>query len=335
MFCFRSVTEKDFSGIQELSLLKNFINVPRDPKRLEEKIKKSIQSFKEPSKDISNNVFMFVLEDLSIGKIIGVSLIHGLHGNEKEPHFFLKVDQENKYSETLNTGFIHGTLKFGHTSSGYTEIGGLILAPEYRGHELKLGKALSYGRFLFIGKNRKLFTDEIHVELMPPFDSNGNSPLWEAIGRKFLNMDYIEADLLSRKNKEFILSLFPEDTIYEALLPLAARDAIGKVGEETQPVKKMLESLGFTYRNEVDPFDGGPHYRAETDKIKIIQDIKTYEIQESKKIKTVERFILDTSSEEHFFKAYIIEGESDGKKLFPESSKIQKELPKKAKGFKY
>lgn len=335
MFCFRSVTLDDLQGIQELSLLKNFINIPRDPKRLEEKIKKSLLSFEKPKKNVSDNVFMFVLEDLSIGRVIGVSLIHGLHGNKTEPHFYLTVDQENKYSHSLNTGFIHGTLKFGYTTKGYTEIGGLILLPEYRGHSLRLGKALSFGRFLFIEKNRKLFTDQIHVELMPPFDSNGNSPLWEAIGRKFLNMDYIEADLLSRKNKEFILSLYPKDTIYETLLPLAARDAIGKVGKETEPVQRMLESLGFKYQNEVDPFDGGPHYRAETDKIKIIQDIKTYEIQESRKTSVQEQFILECPNDEHYFYTLIIEGESKGKKLYPESKGIQKELAKKARGFKY
>ena len=108
---------------------------------------------------------------------------------------------------------------------------------------------------------------------MPPLDSKGNSPLWEAIGRRFLNMQYDEADQLSRKNKEFILSLFPTDTIYQALLPMEARNAIGKVGRDTEPVKNMLESIGFQYTNEVDPFDGGPHYRARIDDIQTIQDL--------------------------------------------------------------
>jgi arginine N-succinyltransferase len=96
---------------------------------------------------------------------------------------------------------------------------------------------------------------------MPPFAKDGNSPLWEAIGRRFMNMGYHDADLLSRSNKEFILSLFPSDNIYQTLLPIEARNAIGKVGKDTEPVRKMLESIGFKYIFEVDPFDGGPHYR--------------------------------------------------------------------------
>ena len=124
-----------------------------------------------------------------------------------------------------------------------------------------------------MGSHQDQFTELIHSELMPPFDTKGNSPLWEAIGRRFLNMDYTDADKLSRENREFILSLFPSDTIYGTLLPPEARNAIGKVGPETEPVKKMLESIGFCYTQEVDPFDGGPHYRARLKDITLVRDM--------------------------------------------------------------
>ena len=35
----------------------------------------------------------------------------------------------------------------------------------------------------------------------------------------------------------------------------------------------MLESIGFKFTNEVDPFDGGPHYRAPLDQIKPIKEM--------------------------------------------------------------
>jgi arginine N-succinyltransferase len=85
-------------------------------------------------------------------------------------------------------------------------------------------------------------------------------------------MNYHEADILSRKNKEFILSLFPSENIYQTLLPMEARESIGKVGKETEPVKKMLESIGFKYTFEVDPFDGGPHYRCPLKDIRPIKE---------------------------------------------------------------
>ena len=70
-------------------------------------------------------------------------------------------------------------------------------------------------------------------------------------------MEYWEADKLSQTNKEFIMNLFPQGTIYTKLLPQGAIKLIGEVGNDTLPVKKMLESIGFNYTNEIDPFDGG------------------------------------------------------------------------------
>lgn len=274
MFKIRRCAIDDLNDLFELSQRVHFINLPRDKDLIQDKIKKSIRAFKKPSKDLSLNYYIFVLEDCSINKVIGVSMIHAQHGTEDEPHFFLRVAHENKFSSTINTGFVHGTLKLGLNMNGPTEIGGLVLHPDYRGHELKLGKVLSYSRFLYMGLNQDRFKDEIHSELMPPLDKDGNAPLWEAIGRQFMNMDYQEADVLSRSNKEFILSLFPSENIYMALLPMEVRNAIGKVGKDTKPVKKMLESIGFRYTSEVDPFDGGPHYRARLKDITLIKNLK-------------------------------------------------------------
>ena len=205
-------------------------------------------------------------------------MIHAQHGTNDEPHYYFTVSNENKFSKTLNTGFIHGTLKLGLDTNGPTEIGGLILHHDFRKNDKKLGKQLSYVRFLYMGMNKSNFKESVHSELMPPFDSDGHAPLWEAIGRRFLNMEYHDADILSRSNKEFILSLFPADTIYLTLLPIEARNAVGKVGDTTIPVKKMLEQIGFTYTNEIDPFDGGPHYRANMKDIKPIKEMFECEI---------------------------------------------------------
>lgn len=272
MFILRSVAEKDIKDLYNLSNLVVFINLPPDQSIIESKIESSLKSFQNPSKRLWENYYIFVLEDDESGEVLGCSMIHAQHGTEEEPHFFLKVSQESKFSNTINTGFIHGTLKLGLDTDGPTEIGGLIVNPEFRGHAEKLGKQLSFVRFLYMATNPQRFKKLVHSELMPPYDNKGNSPLWEAIGRRFMNMDYHEADILSRSNKEFILSLYPAENIYQTLLPFEARDAIGKVGKDTEPVRKMLESIGFKYTYEVDPFDGGPHYRCEMQNIRPIKE---------------------------------------------------------------
>ena len=272
MFILRSVQPNDLKDLFKLSNIMTFINLPPDEELISAKIESSQKSFHNPSKRLWENYYIFVLEDDETEEILGVSMIHAQHGTEHEPHFYLSVSQESKFSQTINTGFVHGTLKLGLDVNGPTEIGGLILNPEFRGHDLKLGKQLSFVRFLYMANNPERFKPMVHSELMPPLDKYGNSPLWEAVGRRFLNMNYHEADILSRNNKEFILSLFPSENIYQTLLPMEARESIGKVGKETEPVKRMLENIGFKYTFEVDPFDGGPHYRCPLKDIKPIKE---------------------------------------------------------------
>jgi len=285
MFIVRNALLSDLDDLFNLSKQALLLNLPRDKKVIESKVKESISSFDNPDlNNIENNHFIFCLEDISKKKVVGVSMIHGQHGTQSKPHFFLKVGHEERSSETLNKNYQHETLKFGHEPNGYTEIGGLVLDKDYRGHPQKLGKLLSLTRFIFIGENKNLFTKQIHSELMPPLTSEGSSLLWEAIGRKFFKMEYWEADKLSQTNKEFILNLFPQGTIYTKLLPDAARESIGMVGNDTLPVKKMLENIGFRYTHEVDPFDGGPHYRADVEEISIIKNSLTFTPQLSSEI---------------------------------------------------
>jgi arginine N-succinyltransferase len=46
------------------------------------------------------------------------------------------------------------------------------------------------------------------------------------------------------------------------------------VGQETRPAQHLLESIGFQYLQEVDPFDGGPHYGANVPDITIVKNGK-------------------------------------------------------------
>jgi len=109
------------------------------------------------------------------------------------------------------------------------------------------------------------------AELLPPLEPDGTSHLWNAVGLKFTEMTYAEADRLSKKNKEFIKGLFPEGAIYVSLLPKDAQDVIGKVGAQTKGVEAMLRRIGFRYAWRVDPFDGGPHFTAPTDEVTLVQ----------------------------------------------------------------
>ena len=114
MFVLRSVRKKDLNDLFELSKLMNFINLPSNKDLLEEKVKSSFQSFKNPSPNLSENYYIFILEDLTRSKVIGVSMIHAQHGTEEEPHFYLRLGTEEKRSSTLKKSYTHKTLKLGY-----------------------------------------------------------------------------------------------------------------------------------------------------------------------------------------------------------------------------
>jgi arginine N-succinyltransferase len=133
-----------------------------------------------------------------------------------------------------------------------------------------LGRTASFVRFLYIAAHPRLFEQELLAELLPPLESDGTSHLWEALGRRFTNLTYSAADLLSSRNKDFIRDLFPGSAIYASVLSPEAQQVIGKVGSQSKGVERMLTQVGFRYAERVDPFDGGPHFVANTSEVSAI-----------------------------------------------------------------
>jgi arginine N-succinyltransferase len=243
------------------------VNLPNDPDRLRAAIERSEHSFAGTLEPAQRELLFVLVERQPDGseRTIGSSMIFAQHGSRRAPHIFFDVIDEERYSESLDRHFRHKVLRIGYNYDGPTEIGGLVLLPEFRGHAQQLGKTLVNIRFVYIALNRKMFRDEVVSELLPPLESDGTSRLWEALGRHFTGLSYQEADRLTRENKEFIRALFPQDPIYATLLPAGAQAQIGQVGPHSKAVEKMLVRAGFEYASRIDPFDGGPHFHCKTE----------------------------------------------------------------------
>jgi arginine N-succinyltransferase len=273
VFRIRQAYREDVDQVLAVAEHLDTVNLPADRTSIEGLLDRAERSF-AGELAAADSEFVFVLEDLDTQRIIGTSMIYAQHGTKRAPHIFFRVENDERYSVTLDRYFVHPTLRIGYNYNGPTEIGGLILLPEYRGNTEALGKALSYVRFLFMRMHRPLFRDHVLSELLPPLEADGTSKLWEALGRPFTGLTYQEADRLSKDNKEFIHALFPDDPIHTELLPADVRAIIGQVGEETKGVEKMLRRIGFEYGGQIDPFDGGPHFIAATDDISVVHDAK-------------------------------------------------------------
>ena len=285
-FIIRDIAPEDLDDFQKAAVHLDSVNLPDDRDALAQIIARSQRSFAavasgaaEPAAKDRCLVFVAAARDGS--GAVGTSMIFPQHGNRKAPHVFFDVLEEERYSETLDRHFVHRVLRIGYNYKGLTEVGGLVVRPEFRRHPERLGRLLMSIRFLYIARHRAAFRDEVLSELMPPLEPNGTSLLWESLGRKFTGLTYQEADRLSQDNKEFIRTLFPQDPLYASLLPAHVQELIGQVGPETRAVEKVLREIGFSYAHRIDPFDGGPHFHARTDDISLVRGTRAARVADA------------------------------------------------------
>ncbi len=222
----------------------------------------------------ASDMFMFALEDTDSGSVLGTSQVIAHMGGPGDPNVSLRLSKREFFSESLQSGASHMTVKLHLDESGPTEIGGLILQPSFRRHTARLGRFLSLVRFHFMGLHRKFFAERVIAEMMAPITPDGQNLLWEYLGRRFINLTYSEADRFCQQSREFMTALLPREEIYLTLLPPEARALVAQVGPETIPARKLLENLGFQHHDLIDPFDGGPYLQADTDKITIVKSTR-------------------------------------------------------------
>ena len=292
MYVVRRAMMSDLSTLHKMSKMVHFINLPPDQEIIADKIRNSRKSFmraggnaksvhkpKGPAgsggiseKTAMADIFMFVIEEVNSEACIGTSQLVSQMGGPGHPNVCFKLETREKYANDLKFGTKHTVACVHLDESGPTELGGLIMQPSFRGHKMKLGRFVALIRFHFMGLHRKMFRPTILAELMAPITTNGESLVWDTLGRRFIPLSYDEADRFCQYSREFMTELLPEGDIHLSLLPPAARAQIGEVGPDTLPARRMLEKLGFEYDGFVDPFDGGPYITARTNDIDLIND---------------------------------------------------------------
>lgn len=271
MLLLRDAQRADLAGLSALAKVLDTVNLPYDERALAEIIDRSVRSFTGRIRDPLERAYVFVAEDPRRRRIVGTSMVIAQHGTRESPCTFFDVSEREHYSSTLDRHFRHQVLSMGYHFDGPSEIGGLVVDPGARGGEERPGKQLAFVRFLYMAMFRERFRETVLAELMPPLAKDGRSLFWEAFGKRFTDLDYPEADKRSRANKEFIQQLFPPVDVYATLFPPAVQRQLGKVGPKTEPVRRMLERIGFRYVSRIDPFDGGPHYEATLAEVSLVR----------------------------------------------------------------
>ena len=279
MFIIRPIEGKDLDGLMEL-LEKSghgLTSLPRDPEVLKRRIRLSERSFAHREEVPKGEDYLFVMEELFTGKIVGVCAIISKIGGF-EPYYFYKVEKTHHESKLIHVKNDITTLNFHFIHNGPAESCSLYLHPEYR--NAQNGRFLSLSRFLFIAENRKYFEDEVIAEMRGMVNDSGHSPFWDAVGKHFFKIDFPTADYLSVKYKKFIEEMMPKTPIIANLLPEDAEFVIGKVHPNTEPAKRILEQEGFKFSGLVGIFEPGPVLIADLNNVRSIKESIVGEITE-------------------------------------------------------
>lgn len=271
MVVIRPVTAADLDQLENLATLAGFglTTLPKDRQLLEKRIHTSQESFRKASGRPTGETYLFVMEDLTSGHLIGTSGIVSKVGGF-EPFYAYKIETSVHESKMLGVRKEIKALHLVREHSGPCEIGSLFLAPEHR--KGGNGRLLSLSRFLFMAQHGQYFESQVIAELRGVVDKQGRSPFWDALGRHFFEIEYPTADYLSMVSKKFIADLMPTHPIYIPLLPLAAQQVIGQVHENARPAQHMLESEGFVFNGMVDIFEAGPVMACVRDEVRTVRE---------------------------------------------------------------
>lgn len=274
----RPVRETDFESILALAVQSGggMTNLPKQPDTLRAKLRSAAVSFAKGATKPGGEFYMLALE--KNGEVVGTSAVFASVGGETG-FVNYKIIREFYFSVSLAKRFQRDVLIPTHDFTDCSEVGSLYLAREVQGGGL--GRLLARARYLFIAQNRSIVADVVCAELRGWRAPDGAQPFWNAVGRRFFNMDFEEADGYNAAHgNQFIEDLMPRYPIYVDLLPKDARECLGKPHDDALPAMKMLTDEGFSYNQYVDIFDGGPLVDARVDDLRAVRQSRVVVIGE-------------------------------------------------------
>ena len=196
----RAIQPGDLDGLLELALQvgDGMTTLKPDRAMLGKRVALACASFAEsipaPQRD-----YLFVMEDVGNGRLVGVCAIKSAVGLE-EPFYNYRIGTLVHSSTELNVFSRMDTLYLSNDLTGCAELCSLFLHPDYRCGSN--GKLLSKSRFLFIAQFPHLFSAKLIAEMRGYQRADGTSPFWDHLGQHFFKMDFERADSISSLGKK-------------------------------------------------------------------------------------------------------------------------------------
>ncbi|WP_338847387.1 arginine N-succinyltransferase [Massilia sp. W12] len=248
--------------------------LPRTPENLLRAVRRSIASFAAQVEIPSEESYMFVLQDAA-GGVAGCATIFATAGSNGT-YFAFRNDVVQQVSRDLNISHNVHALSLCSELTACSQLSSFFIHPQAQTEAALLSRA----RLLFAAMAPQRFGDRFFVSLAGVSDANGQSPFWDALGRKFFQMDFLDAEhaVEGARNRTLIVELMPHYPVYVPLLPAAAQAVLGQSHPEAELPFSLLSAEGFAADEYIDIFDGGPILQAHRDSLRTVQQARRYQV---------------------------------------------------------
>ena len=263
MYVVRPVDRADIGALEAMAAVSipGLHTLPRTREAIVAAVERSIASFAAQVDIPSEESYQFVLEDLHSREVVGTAAIHASAGSNGT-YFAFRNDVIQQVSRDLNISHSVHALTLCSELTACSHLSGFYIRHrETAGQEAAL---LSRARLLYAMLAPHRFGDRFFVPLAGVTDSNGQSAFWNALGRKFFKMDFLDAERVidGARNRTLIVELMPHYPVYVPLLPEDAQAVLGQIHPSGQLAFKLLTQEGFEADEYIDIFDGGPILQA-------------------------------------------------------------------------
>ncbi len=263
MYVVRPVDRADIGALEAMAAISmpGVHTLPRTREGINAAVERSLASFAAQVDIPSEESYLFVLEDQRSREVVGTAAIHASAGSNGT-YFAFRNDVIQQVSRDLNISHNVHALTLCSELTAYSQLSGFFVRNrESAGVEAAL---LSRARLLYAMLAPHRFGDRFFVPLAGRVDADGQSPFWNALGRKFFKMDFLEAERLidGARNRTLIVELMPHYPVYVPLLPGDAQAALGQIHPGGQMAFDLLAQEGFEADEYIDIFDGGPILQA-------------------------------------------------------------------------
>ena len=259
MYVVRPVELADIPALEALVAVaaRGVHTLPRTRDKIERAVERSIASFAAEVDIQGEESYVFVLESSFDGEIHGTAAVFATAGTNGT-YFAFRNDVVQHVSRDLNISHSVHALTLCSELTAYSQLASFFVK---NGHDaLEEAALLSRARLLFAAIAPHRFSDRFFVPLAGMTEANGESPFWNALGRKFFQMDFLDAERVieGARNRTLIVELMPPYPVYVPLLPGDAQAAMGQVHPDGALAFGLLTDEGFEADEYVDIFDGGP-----------------------------------------------------------------------------